>query len=158
MDRYLTILIDALDKKMKLLGEIRAIVEEHEKIVADRAPDFDLYNSLMTKKKEILDKLETLDDGFTSLYARIAPELRKNPMNYADKLRKLKEKVAAVSDEIAVIQAKEIRVQAAIERFIKSGKPQAAAIVNRTEAAMKYYRTMNRTNTDAKPIFINRKK
>lgn len=158
MDRYLTILIDSLDKKNLLLEQIQKIVEEQEKIVAEDTPDFDNYNALMLDKKEILDKLDALDDGFTSLYARISPALKENPLQYEAKIKVLQNKIATVSDAIALIQAREMRVQATIERLIKSGKPQAATIVNKSEAAMKYYRTMNRTNTDAKPIFINRKK
>lgn len=158
MEKYLTILIDALEKKDKLLDQIKEIVDRHEVLVNSESFDAEEYNMLMEKKGELIAKMDQLDDGFTSLYARISPELKTSPLDYTKQIKELQKWITAISDKIALLQAEEMRVQAAIERIAKSGQPKQTTVVNKSEAAMKYYRTMNRTNTAATPIFINRKK
>ena len=158
MEKYLIILIDALEKKNKLIDRIREIVDKQESLISAEKPDFEEYNLCMEQKGELIKKMDALDDGFTSLYVRISPELKKSPIEYTAQIKKMQEYITTISDKTALIQAKEMRMQAAIERFIKSNQPHTTKTVNKSEAALKYYRTMNRTNTDAKPIFINRKK
>ncbi len=157
MDRYLTILTDSLEKKSLLLDRIMGICEEHEKIITSETPDMDSYNTLMEEKGRIIDELDLLDDGFTALYERVAPALREDPSQYADKLARIKLLVTEVSDKTALIQARELRIQSTIERLIKSVKPESRRFTPPSDAAYKYYQTMNSANV-ATSVFVDNKK
>ena len=157
MDRYLTILTDSLEKKSQLLDRVSEICEEHEKIITSESPDMDAYNTLMEEKGGIIEELNLLDDGFTALYERVSPALREDPSPYADKLIRIKQLVAEISDKTAVIQAKELRIHSTIDRLIKSSKTESRRFTPPSDAAYKYYQTMNNTNMTTS-VFVDSKK
>ncbi len=157
MEKYLIILIDSLHKKMGILDSISEVCDDQDKCLDAAPPDIDAYNDLMRKKKEYLDQLTLIDDGFVALYERIAPDLRDNVMLYAPKLRELKGLVEEVAAKTALIQAHEMRIQARIDRLVEMGVKKTSVKPGRSDVAKRYSKTM--TKADHTPaIFINRKK
>lgn len=158
MKKYLNILIDAINKKSNLLDQIMNIVDEQETCVAKSDFSLAYYNELMEKKGELIADIDKLDDGFTAVYARISPELKQSQIDYTDELRVLQGKVSEVSEKTTLIQAKEIRVHNTLERMLKASHPQVNYSIGKSEAALKYYKTMNKTTVAPGSIFVDTKK
>lgn len=157
MKRYLNILIDAINKKDKIMDDIRLVVDEIEICVL--SPEFSLekYNDLMMKKGKLIEDMNRLDDGFTAVYARISPELRESTTDYTDQIKVLQEMITKVSDKTALIQAKELRIQSQLDRVYKGDIHKGTVTASKADVAQKYAKTMNRTTVAPASIFINKK-
>lgn len=156
MDKYLVILIDSLLKKTKYLDEIGENLQKQEQALASKEFSLETVGELMEQKSEIIEKMNQLDDGFTSLYERVAPELKRDPTDYTDKVRQMQDLITEISSKIALIQAREMRIHAAVEKTINTLRPSEARTVNRAEVAARYYKTMKKATTPTS-VFINKK-
>ena len=157
MDKILNILIDSQHKKLGLLDEIMAKCDELDRCLASEIPDIDCYNELMREKKSLIDKMTQLDDGFVALYERVSPGLRENAGLYAGKLKELKALVTDASSRTALIQARELRTRARIDKLAALSTTQTSFKPARADAARKYNNVMNKT-TRPRSIFVDRKK
>lgn len=157
MEKYLVILNDSLYKKLQILDEISDICDGQDTCLMKEVPDIDGYNALMEKKRKLLDELTLIDDGFVALYERISPTLRENVMLYSARLKELKSLVEEVSAKTALIQAHEMRIQSRIDMLVEMGSRKTTVKPGRSDVAMRYYKTMNKTD-HTPAIFINKKK
>ena len=158
MKKYLKILIDALQKKENILEVIDVCVDEQEKCITSSQFSLEDYNSIMEKKGKLIEDMNKLDDGFTTVYARISPALKESPVDYTTQIRELQDKITLISDKIALIQAKEMRISTLIDRLVKSEKiAKGTTVVSKVEAANKYKNVMNKNVVTPKSIFMDKK-
>lgn len=156
MDNYLAILEESLSKKLKVMGRIRAYNKEQSELFTQGRADIDKFDESIEEKGRLIEQLTELDDGFETLYARVAEELKGDRARYADQIKRLQQLVKQVTDESVAIQAEEARNKALIEEYF--AKERAGLRDNRksSKAAYDYYKSMSNTKY-APPQYMDSK-
>lgn len=85
MGNYLSILEESLRKKLVVLDKIRAYNEKQYECFSSEMVDMAGFDAAIEEKGKLIEELTKLDEGFETLYANIAEQLKKNKEAYADR-------------------------------------------------------------------------
>jgi len=143
MDNYLKILEDSLLKKINVLDDIAAYNEEQCRIFSEGKADIDKFDEYMEKKEELINALSRLDEGFETLYARVAEVLKDNKTVYARQIKRLQQLVKEITDKSVSIQAQEARNKALIEEYFAKERINLRHSRKTSKAAFDYYKSMS---------------
>lgn len=149
-------MIDSLEKKKTVLQDIVDYNIEQERILTQQEFDGDVFQKNMEDKAECIDKLNTLDEGFQSIYDRVREDVQMYKLNYKDDIRRLQELIKEVSALSASIQAQESRNKLQIERRFRKLREETKTAKRSVSMANKYYQNMNRLSSE--PQFMDKKK
>lgn len=143
MEDYLQLLEESLVKKIRVLDEIEKFnVKQKEALSSeDSTPDFDKFDSFIEEKGKLIDELNSLDEGFETLYARVADTLKSDIPGNASRIRKLQELIREITDKSVGIQKQEAENKALIERYFQSTRAGIGKGRNSLNAAYSYFRT-----------------
>ena len=156
MENHLTILSESLDQKIAVLQDIQAYNQKQEKALTEQTPDLDSFDEALEEKEELIQRLEKLDEGFETLYAKIAEQLSGNRETYAEQIRELQEKIRKVTEMSVTIQAQEARNKKLIEEYFSKAKNGIRQGRQNSKAAYDYYRNMSGANLTA-PQYMDSK-
>lgn len=154
---YLQILLESLEKKKSVLLEIIDLEKEQLEIALKEELDFERYDDSVTKKDELIERLDKLDEGFTTTYEYVREELQENPKAHEEIVKELKKLVAEVTDLTVEVQSKEARNKEAIGLAIKKSRGRLKQKTVSKNAALQYYKNMSQINT-VDPQLMDRKK
>lgn len=157
LNQYLTILIESLQKKSKVLDEISAYNERQSQLFKSGDASLETFDSLVEEKGKLIEALVKLDEGFETLYDRIAEEVATNKDLYADQIKQLQELIKKVTDQSVAIQAQEARNKEFVESYFRKQKQQLKSKKQSSVAAINYYKNMSRTSV-VSPQFLDSKK
>ena len=157
LNQYLTILIESLQKKSKVLEDISAYNERQSQLFKSGDASLESFDGLVEEKGKLIDALVKLDEGFETLYERIAEEVVTNKDLYADQIRQLQEWIKKVTDRSVAIQAQEARNKDLVENYFRRQKEQLKSKKQSSQAAINYYKNMSRTSV-VPPQFLDSKK
>jgi len=158
---FVTILIEALNKKAALLANILELCSVQEICLKQEKPNLAKYTECTEKKTQLSKEIEKIDEGFIAVYDRIKGELEENVTQYADEIRNMQAQVKIITERSNAINVKEHRLNEDLKR--KVGNDVAANSVSKAQngigtAAQKYAQTMKGVaKTDSGATFINRK-
>lgn len=156
MDNYLKILEDSLLKKIKVLDDIAVYNEEQKKLFSGEKVDMDKFDEYIDKKGELINALNRLDEGFETLYARLAEQLKDNKADYAQQIKRLQQLVKEVTDKSMSVQAQEARNKALIEEYFSKERLSLINSRRTSKAAFDYYKSMSSANSIS-PQFMDSK-
>lgn len=154
---YLQILQDSLEKKLKLLIAIEEKSLEQAEMLKNSEVNLAAVDTNMDEKAELIEKINSLDEGFESIYAKIREQLTLNKEQYKDEIKAIKSMIEKVTEKSTSIQAIEARNKAQMEVVFSSQK---RALQNRRSAmsvARDYYQNMNKVK-HVSPQFLDQKK
>lgn len=157
MESQLNILSESLDKKLEVLKEIQMYNEEQEKSFTCGQADLDNFDAAVEKKGQLIEKLQRLDVGFETMYARLSEELKGNREKYAEQIKVLKQKVSEVTELSVTVQAQEKRNKKLVEEYFAKEREGIRSNRKTSKAAYDYYKNMNRSNY-IPPQFMDSKK
>lgn len=138
--QYLDILEDSLIKKNNILDEIKKINDDQKECLQRDDIEFEVFDTYIGKKAEYIEKLEFLDQGFESLYARVEEELKENRELYADQIRRMQQHIREITDKSASIQAQESRNRDLINSYFGKRRNEIKDGRRNSKAAMNYYK------------------
>ncbi len=156
LNGYIDVIIDGLHKKNEVLDEIIIMNGKQKEILSAEEFDMDLLEGNLEKKAELVEKLNHLDDGFTSVYDRIKEELPKHKEECADRIAVMKELISQITDKTVKIQSDEARNKAIAEQFFSKSKREAGNARRSSTMANNYYKSMRQI--DSSPQFFDRQK
>lgn len=154
---YVTILSESLQKKNKILDEIRAANEEQKVLLADEMLGPEDFEKTLEKKAALIEKLNCLDDGFQQIYEQVRPEIEQNMDKYAEQIRQMQELIREIVAKTMSAQAEEARNKQLIEKKFASVKKQIREVKSSQKAVNTYYRNMMK-NAYLDSQFLDRKK
>ena len=157
LNQYLTILIESLQKKSKVLEDISAYNERQSQLFKSGDASLESFDGLVEEKGKLIDALVKLDEGFETLYERIADEVVANKDLYADQIRQLQEWIKKVTDQSVAIQAQEARNKDLVENYFRNQRQQLKSKKQSSQVAINYYKNMSRTSV-VPPQFLDSKK
>lgn len=157
INQYLTILIESLQKKSKVLEDIQKYNERQSELFKSQEVPLDAFDEFVEEKGKLIDALAKLDEGFETLYARIAEEVASNKDLYADQIRQLQTLIKKVTDQSVSIQAQEVRNKELVESYFRRQKEQLKSKKQSSQAALNYYKNMSKISVIS-PQFLDSKK
>ena len=141
MEDYLQLLEESLVKKIRVLDKIEEFDLKQKEVLSsdDSTPDFDKFDSYIEEKGKLIDELNSLDEGFESLYERVAETLKRDIPGNASKIRKLQELIREITDKSVEIQKQEAENKALVEKYFKNARGDIGRGRNSVNAAYSYY-------------------
>lgn len=141
MEDYLQLLEESLVKKIKVLDSIGEFNLRQKETLSreDETPDFDKFDSYIEEKAKLIDELNSLDDGFEALYARVSDTLKSDIPGNASRIRKLQDLIREITDKSVEIRKQEAENKALIEKYFKSARGDIGKGRNSLNAAYSYF-------------------
>lgn len=156
MDKeYIKILIESLQKKEKVLTDLYGLSLEQAEVVKEEEPDWDRFTQIVDKKGTLVDSVNSLDEGFETLFERVKEELSLNKDKYVAEITQLKILVKSVTEKGADLEALEHRNKDLIEQSFARSRQKIKQSKIGTQAAVQYYQKMNKINT-VDPQFLDK--
>ncbi len=143
---YLQIMSDSLDKKKKVLLEIKAVNKKQGALIAEEELDMEAFDQTMNEKDPLIEKINELNDGFEATYQRVRDELMANKEQYKSWIDSFKNKISEVMDLSVSIQAEEERNRQGVARHLQNERLKLRQGKQSMKAAMDYYRNTSKLN------------
>ena len=153
MENQLTILSESLDKKLKLLNEIQEYNRRQEQSFLEETANFEDFDAAIDEKGRLIEQLDKLDEGFETVYAKLAEELNGNREKYKVQIRELQDKIRRVTELGVSIQAQEQRNKKLIERYFSKARNQIHQERKNSKAVYDYYKRMSANEYTSPQLF-----
>lgn len=157
LNSYLSILEDSLKKKLVILEQIEEVSNAQSALLKEETFDLKRFDAMVDEKDGFIKQLETLDDGFETLYDNVREELLRDRSKYEQQIRRMQELISQITDKSVSIQAKESRNKAAVEHYFAKEKQSIGQGRKTAKAVYGYYQNMSNTNVPASR-FLDQKK
>lgn len=154
---YLNILIASLKKKNTILRDLLAKTEEQKALLADETFSEKAFMELTEQKTVLLDNLKQQDEGFESLYKKVAPILQEKKDLYREEIRTMQQLIRDITDLSVALQSLEMRNRAGLELFFRNKRSEIRQAKRSRSVAAKYYNSMSKMNL-VDPQFMDKKK
>lgn len=158
MKQYLDILIDSLVKKEDILTKLIDLNEKQKQLIDADVFDGDAFDDVSEQKGEWIDKLDSLDDGFETVFERVSDGLstEDGKKQYRNEIIRMQDLIQSITDKSMQIQRGEESNKQALERYFHNQRDQIKSGRVGTKAALNYYRNMKNTNVSL-PHFLDSK-
>lgn len=143
MENQLTILSESLDKKLQILKEIQEYNKKQEKSFLEETADLEEFDAAIEEKGRLIEKLNKLDEGFETVYSRLAEELKGNREKYKAQIVELQDKIRQVTELGVSVQAQEQRNKKLVEQYFAKAHNNIRQERKNSKAAYDYYKSMS---------------
>ena len=143
MENQLTILSESLDQKIQVLKEIQLYNEKQEQSFLSETIKLEDFDEAIEEKGRLIEKLNKLDEGFETVYNKLAEELKGNREKYKAQIAELQDKIRQVTELGTSVQAQEKRNKALVEKFFAKGRENIRQERKNSKAAYNYYKNMS---------------
>ncbi|WP_207638025.1 flagellar protein FliT [Butyrivibrio sp. FC2001] len=137
---------DSLRDKIEVLNEI---VKENEtqKEILESTTEFDEkgFDEAISRKGELIRRVDNLNDGFESLYERVKEELDQNKEIHKERIRIFQDLIRQITDLSNSIEAGEKRNSALAKNYFSVARNKMNQGRKSSQAALDYYLTMNKS-------------
>ncbi len=156
--RYLTIMIQSLEKKVSILDQISEKNEEQSALFAEHDPDAqEKVDESVRQKGDLIDQLTQMDDGFHSLYEKVRETLLADPDRYKDEIAQMQTLIRKITEKSMQVQAQEQRNYELADGYFQTAKKYANDKRASHRVAEVYNRNMKKIQV-IEPQFMDRKK
>lgn len=153
---YLSILIESLQKKVKILDELISLNSIQLESVSEEDIDDDKFNQTIEEKDKRIKAIEELDNGFEMVYEHVKEELASNRQQYSREISELKTLIAEITEKSMEIQLSEKRNEQAVLKKMSQERQKIHQSKTTTKVATDYYKNMNKMNI-VDPQFLDKK-
>ncbi|MDD3413801.1 MAG: flagellar protein FliT [Lachnospiraceae bacterium] len=156
-NNYILILIESLQKKIKVLDEIIVKNTEQTSLVSKKDLDLEKFDKNVDEKEKLIEELNLLDQGFEAVYDRIKEEFISNKNLYKKEISTLQDLISQITEKSMKIQAEEERNRKMIVSHMALEKNKIRQAKTNSKVATNYYTSMKNINT-VDPQFMDKKK
>lgn len=154
---YMQLLIQSLEKKIKVLQEIADNnIKQKELLQKDEELEMEVWEIIVKDKARQIEELEFLDKGFETIYSRVEQELKTNRAAYTKEIQNLQKLIARVTDLSVSIQAQEKRNKELAQVQFSRMRRKVRQVKQSNKAAEVYRNNMKRLNA-VEAQFLDRK-
>ncbi len=155
--QYISMLVQSLQKKNRLLDEIIEINRRQRDILDNPNADPDDFDKTVEEKSDRIEELDCLDDGFQEVFRGVKEELEQHKASYVAEITQMQQLIKDLTDKSASIQVQESRNKKLMEQKFTSVKKQAREVRKSQKVVNQYYKNMMKTNY-IEPQFTDSKK
>ena len=139
---YVNIMRESLERKQRYLTEIWKLTNEQSVIATAEKFDEEQFSELVEKKYVLIDNLNEIDKGFSSVYDRVRIEIQRDPVVYRDELLAIQNLIRTCVDLCMQIEAVEERNRAVMEQVFSAKFQGVRQMKQSKTVANKYYKSM----------------
>lgn len=139
---YVKIMRESLERKQRYLTEILKLTNEQSVIATAEKFDEEQFSELVEKKDVLIDNLNEIDKGFSSVYDRVRIEIQRDPVAYRDELLAIQNLIRICVDLGMQIEAVEERNRAVMEQVFSAKFQGVRQMKQSKTVANKYYKSM----------------
>jgi flagellar biosynthesis/type III secretory pathway chaperone len=154
---YINILIESLEKKIRILDEIILADQQQREALEDPNLDPDDFDKLVAVKADYIEQLDQIDKGFEELFARVKGELDENRELYKEQIHAMQELIRRITDKSLMIQKQEAQNKELMQQKFAAVRSQAREVRKSQKIVNQYYKNMMKTNY-IDPQFMDNKK
>ena len=154
---YISILVESLNKKIKILDEILNLNKLQQDSVSGTEIDEETFNETIDKKDECIKAIEELDKGFETVYNHVKEEMLNNTSTYNEEIKILKQLIGDITEKSMEVHLSEKRNENIIMKRFSDEKKKIYQTKNANKVASNYYNNMNKVNY-IDPQFMDKKK
>lgn len=154
---YIRMMLDILSKKESNLKALLELTTAQEQILKGEEFDEEGFTDIMKKKREHLRKIEEFDNGFQSIYNRVAEELKNHKEDYKDQILEMQRLITGITDFGVKLTALEEKNKNVLETKFREKKQSIRQFKVSKQTADKYYKNMIGMQTGAS-YFMDQKK
>lgn len=156
-NNYLNIMIQSLQKKVKILDDISEKNKEQRQFLGQEELDVDAFEQNVLEKSGLIDQINLLDDGFEELYGRIKDVLEREKQEHKEEILQMKQLITEVTERSVTIQSEEARNRRLLETKFSQERKRVRNLRSSSEVTKQYYQNMTKLSfVDAQ--FMDKKK
>ena len=157
-EEYIPVMQQSLKNKVSVLNDILSLCTEQEEMFKkDRSSVDEEMLESVRKKGNLIDELKRLDEGFDSLYNKVAGLLEADRKSHAQEILDMQALIREITDLSVRIQAQEKRNKDLADRFFDQSKERIGSKRSAIKAANIYRKNMKKIQY-VDPQFMDRKK
>lgn len=142
---YLMIMVESLSKKIEILEQLLEYTEEQETLLDEEEFRMEEFSKLLDKKGELIDVLNTMDQGFEQVYERIQEELKGKKEEHAHEILLMQQRIKNITNLSIKLQELEYKNKEKIEVQFSKKKNEIKTFRQSKDNVNKYYRVMSKT-------------
>lgn len=146
---YIRMMLDVLGKKEVHLEKLLELTKEQEALLKTEEFNEAEFALLIEKKSDSLRKLDEFDNGFQSIYNRVAEELKNNKEEYKEQILEMQALITRVTDLGVKLSALEEKNKSALEVKFREKRQDIRQFKVSKQTADKYYKNMIGMQTGA---------
>lgn len=154
---YISILIQSLEKKLRVLDEIIAKNHVQREGLEDPNLDPDDFDKTVKDKAALIEQLEGLDSGFEDVFERVKKELETNRGIYREEIKKMQELIWKITDKSMLIRRQEAENKRLMEQKFAAVRRQVKEVRQSQKVVNQYYKNMMKSGY-VEPQFLDNKK
>lgn len=147
LNGYISAIIDSLNSKNAVLDQIIVANGKQKDILESAELDLDLFDNNLEEKAALVNKLNSLDDAFTSVYDKVKEALATNKQNYKVQIEQMKALISEITDKSVKIQSEEARNKKLAEQVISNTRKDVGNARKNSSMASNYYKSMSQVDT-----------
>ena len=149
MENYLSVLEEALRKKVVILDKIQVYNEKQCDCFSMENVDIEGFDAAIEEKGKLIEELTKLDEGFEIIYANLSGALKQNMGKNGAQIKVLQELIQSVTEKSMTIQAQEARNKSLIEAYFSREKKQIKEGRVNSKVAYGYYKSLDKAALEA---------
>lgn len=150
---YIQIMIESLEKKKAVLGQIIDLNRQQKILLQDENLEPEDFEKNLAYKSNLVDQINLLDNGFEELYEKVRVELQKNQAEYQTEIARMQSLIRDISAQTNTIQTQEQRGKIQVEQKFSDVRKQVRSVRSSQKVVQQYYQNMlHQHNADASVI------
>ena len=140
---YVGVLKDSLKRKKSYLDEIAELTIKQGELAAQDRFNEESFGETVEKKETLINNINEIDKGFTSVYDRIRDNLLREKDTYKEELMEIQALINACMDKGNEIEVLEERNRHKLETIFAGERKNLRQVKNSRSIANKYYKAMS---------------
>lgn len=157
MTNELQLLIEALEKKKRILEEILEKSKEQNVIANAKSFDAESFDRLVDEKTGLLEQMDLTDSGFDAIFKTIRDELLANRASYKQEIGDMQRLIKETVDLGAQICASESRTKESMSAALGNRRHELIKQKVSSKSVKDYYKANTQLDYLV-PYFIDQKK
>lgn len=142
---YLMIMVESLSKKIEILEKLLEYTKGQERLLEKEEFSMEGFSELLDKKGELIDVLNTMDQGFEQVYERMEEEIKGKKEEHAHEILLMQQRIKNITDLSIKLQELEYKNKEKIEVQFSKKRNEIKTFRQSKDNVNKYYRVMSKT-------------
>lgn len=142
-DSYIDMLLQTLQKQKTTLQEVLDITRRQSELANVNLFDEEAFDETLNQKAILIARLNSLDDGFASVYGRVRSVIMEEKDTYREDVLKMQDYIKSCTDLGVEIKVLEKRNRDKLVQCFADKRKLYGAKMNAATVASKYHQTMH---------------
>lgn len=155
---YVNMMVDSLKRKQQILSFLYECTKEQEQLLKDEEMDADSFQHLVDAKGERIQEINSIDDGFDTLFNLVKQELQENREYYRGEILQMQKLIAEISELGVQIQALELQNCEHFKTYVARHRRMIREFHESNKTASAYYQNMANSHKPQTSYFFDETK